>query len=411
MYSLIVIIATLLMLGMVRASVPAIWIAFVIVVYCLLGNAAWFLVNSLNVEIVGNLLGYLNSGDMLWVDPLMALTSLSFILGVVLAHKQWQFGLELRQYIPTKEEGHYVYRFYIRIVWLSAVLFVLLLLFARNAMEYGGTAEEIRLQLLLGGYWPMIIALFGWVLPFLALVMVWAQAAARPPQTSAISTNICFVFATAVLILSLVIGFRTYVLVFLLLLFSLYSYFGRLPLVRVGGVAALGVFGFIAVTIVRVEAGESFDLMPLGFSIFRRFALEPLGAAVYVKQLIDQDGLYWGFTLLQDLWSKMPGRQETFAGQLGVLAGFDEGLTLTPSGLLELYANFGYFSVVAAALFGWLIATSLLRVKPQSFESLGYGMIAFLFGIEFAMGGSSAFFDCIVRLVIFGLLLRVRLSW
>lgn len=282
---------------------------------------------------------------------------------------------------------------------------VILFAWLRN-LNAGG-AEEIRLQMLQTGYWPFITALFGWVLPI--LIVAYVSRANGLIATRGHLKIMLAVIAGVAIALSLLIGFRTYAALAFLIGITFYALNRRISslVLIISSLCLIGVF--ILVTIVRVQDGNVVEITEVLYSVFRRLAFEPIGAAELLFSLVDRNGYFLGLTLLMDLHSKMPGRQETFAGQLGQEAGFDEGLTLTASGILEIYANFSYFGLPVLLAISYTAGRCLTNKKSQISSNLATRLFAFLFMVDFIMGGSSAIFDLLVRLFLFRFALKLKL--
>ena len=293
-----------------------------------------------------------------------------------------------------------------RVIWNSLLLalplcFVILLAWVSN-LSAGG-AEEIRLALLQTGYWPFITALFGWLLP--VLIVGYASRANGLIATSSRLKLVLGAIAVISIAVSILIGFRTYAALAFLIGITFYALNRRVNPAVLALSTSFVIGAFVLITIIRVQDG---DVAQTAYSVFHRLSLEPIGASELVFSLVDRNGYYLGGTLLMDLHSKMPGSQETFAGQLGQEAGFAEGLTLTPSGLMEMYANFSYFAIPVLFAIAYAAGRNLKNKRRLISSNLATKLFAFLFLIDFIMGGSSAVFDLLVRIFLFRFALKVK---
>jgi hypothetical protein len=367
--------------------------------YCLVGNAVFFVSDLLQVELSGLVFSFLSESVIYRTDFVMGCGGLSFGLGLILSYKRKDTAFPSTQ--DTVKIQRAVNRF-----GFAAALFCCAIMFAWVKFRSAGNAEMVRLGIITAGFWPFIVAFFGWTLPFINVYLGLAAAGYSKVKKS-LHTAVWFLAVIAML-LSIVIGFRTYFILTILVLMASYSACRTLRFRYLMLAIGLGVGAFVLVTYIRVESGDPNDAGLL-FSVFRRLSLEPIGAANIVYDLVDESGFYYGKTLLMDLVSKLPGRQQTFGGMLGEAAGFEEGLTLTPSGVLEAYANFGLGSFLFLLILGAALGVKLRRDGHVSYAKTANKVVYMLFAIDFVMGGSAALFDFLVRMFLYNLFLRFKL--
>jgi hypothetical protein len=387
MWSTIVI--AFIITSLIRAKyqrLPGIMIGGITIIYCLAAPAMSFWLLRMNDGQWPQLSQILESDNIQLIDLIFAILITSLWAGIISSKVFSQKSMIVKYAYLTNPS--------IKLISLISIIPVLYLLPKFLSLLYLNSSELIRQNMLLTGAWPWLLLLCSILLPYASTQM----AQKRQP-------TIYYLWWSFVLILSVAIGFRTYVLMALVIVVIILERRSKLKLKHMIWTFLVGSVAFLGVTYIRVSDG-TVDFFP----VLRRFSLESYGAAKIVVEMIREEGYLKGQTFMMELVSKIPGKtiktsfyhylslpgdQMTFAGHLGHRAGFGEGLTLTPSGFIELYANFGFYNIILLFLAGWFWGRIMLRST-----NIYVQVCLVLFWMDFAMGGSNALFDLMVRLFI-----------
>lgn len=377
------------------------WPIIILIIYCLAGSSTIWFTSLINSDTNNLILSLINEKSAEKVDLIMSSAGLAIGLGLLWGSNTPPILQSDQVRLQSTDD-----RVIQRSILLSVPLCVVILLAYMNSLS-AGSAEQVRLTLLQSGYWPFIVALFGWFLP--VLIVGYAARSNGLVATAGPLKPVLGTIVITAITLSVLIGFRTYAALSILIGITFFALNRRLSSISMILSAAIVIGSFLLVTIVRVQEGVATEADEVAYSVFRRLSFEPIGAAELVFSLVERNGYYLGQTLLMDLHSKMPGRQETFAGQLGHEAGFAEGLTLTPSGPIEVYANFSFYGIPLLFAIAYIAGRCLTNTNQNISSNLATRLFAFLFLIDFIMGGSSAVFDLLVRLFLFRFALKVKI--
>lgn len=267
--------------------------------------------------------------------------------------------------------------------------------------------DEARQNLILAGGWKFLVINYSYINTVTLSVSYFLFLSAKSFKTNnRILIKTPFFLSIFITVTSLAFGFRAYLINSLLILAIIYTLYDKRGKINVLSIFLLATFLFVILTIYKyrnfIFEGQSF----LVFSnIIHRLFFEGLVALDNALYLIKIKGYLLGKSYIMDLYSKLPGQQITFGGLLGEIAGFPEGFAFTPTLPVELYANFGWGSLIITFVYSitlCFLTRKLLQsmVKRKKIRYFLYYIIVCMMAAGSVRGGLIVIFDYAIVFII-----------
>jgi len=277
---------------------------------------------------------------------------------------------------------------------------------------FSDDVDNARYLMIEGGGFKYLFPVFMYTNPFVAALLF---SFALTGQKGKLYLYPLLLLSVAVQFLSSLVGFRTFIIVYFIILTSVYMLYKRPTVRKLVMLFFATILAITALTYLKYSSVASDEPLVLLYKIFHRLIFDGYYSQGHIFTIFENQDYLYGLSYWWDLYSKLPGQQMSFQNFLSIELGDTEYfMALAPTLPGELFANFGWFALFFAFILGF--ATNLISFKLKKylysrgsfFSFIGYVlMIMFLLrSIEVGIGG--VYFLVIVVLIIFSVLRAVH---
>ncbi len=235
--------------------------------------------------------------------------------------------------------------------------FLLLLVFIH---KYGliiatGNVDDARYYAIEHGGFQFILPIFAYTNPFIGGICFWKLISSDKSHVYKRYKKV-FMLSFILQSLSVITGFRNYLVVFILILLSIYGIKSSLKLSKILKIFSFSVLFVIFITFIKYGRQVIESPQILIVKLLHRFVFDSAYSLKIIFHIFEKKNFLLGSSYIWDLVAKLPGKQMTFQNFLSQeWGGTAYFMALAPTLPGELYANFGYFSLLIGFFIGLLL--------------------------------------------------------